>query len=179
MVMATRPNEVDRKLHRIVLESNPTEFASMITLAHHIEDLKLIEFSYSRGGKTQYSNAYTIRQYISFAQTIGLLDNDLETARTKKDIRSLENFQQWLSDVAVQFAIDRNCSIDQIRGAVQTLLQSSPSRLPTLENVRSRLTDPPDLDTFKLSAKIISLLRPNTFQIRARRVLLAPGIVEA
>jgi len=174
MAVVTARNEIDRKLHRIVLESNPNEFVNNISLASFLEDQKLMEFSYSREGKIQYANADTIGYYVSYARTIGLLDDRLGSAKPKMDIRGLENFRQWLSDLVVQYLTEKNCSIEQIRSTVLSLLQSTPSKIPTPKNVNERIPNSPDLLFFKLSLKVISRLRPDVIKVQSRRVILLP-----
>lgn len=176
--ISTAPNEVDRKLHRIVLDSNPAQLTNMAALARFIEEEKHIEFSYSRAGKTEFSSANTIKTYVSYARAIGLLDGDLAPTQLKKDIRSLENFQQWLSNAVVQYLTDNNSAIPQIATVIQASLQNVPYTLPTPQNVYEWLKSPPPAPTFKLSLKIISLLRSSTLQVRSRRVILIPGAIE-
>jgi len=174
----TTVNEIDRKLHRIVLETDPRTLTTMMALARSVEQEQYEEFSYTRDEKTEYSSANTIHNYISYARTIGLLNGDLESNQAKSDVRSLENFQQWLSDTVVQFLNDNNSSIPKIKDAMQALLGGMPRILPTLENIHTQLTAPPPPPIFKQSLKIITLLRPNLLQVRTRRVVLIAAILE-
>lgn len=175
--ISTAVNEIDRKLHRIVLDTD-RELTTMMALARSLEEEKYDEFSYTRDEKTEYSSANTIHTYVSYARTIGLLNGNLEPTQPKSDVRSLENFQQWLSDTVVQFLSENNSSLPQIRDAMLAALGKIPRILPTLESVHARLTNPPPPLVFRFSLKIVTLLRPNALQLRSRRVILIAGILE-
>ncbi len=140
-VISTTPNAIDRKLHRVVLDADPDEFKSFAALARHIAQNKAGEFSYLRFGQLVYAGAEAIETYVSFAHDIGLLDGDLRTTRPKKEIRALENFQQWLSDLTMQYLKARAASLKQIELAIRDLTQNSPCRLPTQENIRTKLEE--------------------------------------
>ncbi len=174
----TAVNEIDRKLHRIVLDTDPRTLTTMMALARSVEQEQYDEFSYTRDEKTEYSGANTIHTYVSYARTIGLLNGDLEPNQPKPDVRSLDNFQQWLSNTVVQFLSENNSSIPQIQDAMLAALGKIPRILPTLENIHARLTAPPPPPVFRLSLKIVTLLRPNALQVRSRRVVLIAGILE-
>ena len=73
----TAANDIDRKLHRILLESNSAVFTDMSALARTVERERYPEFSYLRGGKKEFSSAETIHKYVSFAKSVGLLDGNL------------------------------------------------------------------------------------------------------
>ncbi len=125
--ISTSPNAMDRKLHRVVLEADPNEFKTFVALARHIAKAKPLEFSYQRLGKTEYAGAEAIEQYISFSRDIGLVDGNIEITRPKKDVRSLESFQQWLGDLTLQYLEKKNASLKHIEQSVMDLLQGSPS----------------------------------------------------
>lgn len=170
----TNKNEIDRKLHRIILDSDPEKFNNMMVLANSIERKHYAEFSYIRADETEYASSSTIQKYISYARHIGLLDGNLKATQLKKDIRSLENFQAWLSDTVFQYLNDNHCSIPEIKKVVQNLLHTTPAILPTQENIHSKLKNPPTINIFLPSLKIVSLLRPNAIRLRTRRVILIP-----
>jgi hypothetical protein len=174
----SKPNDIDRKLHRIILDSNASDFTDMMSLAKHIESQKPTEFSYFRDGRTRFSGAETIREYISYASAVGLLDPNLAPTRPKKDVRSLESFQQWLSDTVFQYLATKGCAITQIANKIPTLFSTSPYRLPTLGQVRSLFATPPSPRVFRHSLRIMALLRPNAIQVKSSRVILIPGTVE-
>jgi len=174
----TTPNAIDRKLHRVVLETDPDQFKSFIALARQIATSKPQEFSYQRLGEVQYAGAGAIVTYVSFAHDIGLLDNDLKLTRPKREIRALENFQPWLGDLTLQYLEANNASLKQIEQAIQDLSQGSPCRLSTQENIIVKLDNPPSLRNFRFSLKILALLRSNAIGLASRRVVLMDGIVE-
>jgi hypothetical protein len=176
--ISSMPNAIDRKLHRIVLESDPQEFKSFASLARHISQSKVVEFSYQRFRKLEYAGAPSIESYVSFARDIGLLDGDIRITRLKKEIRTLENFQQWLGDLTVQYLEANNASLKLIEKALVGLSQQSPSRLPTQENVRNSLDNPPSTRNFRLALRIVALLRSNVISLASRRLILMDGIVE-
>src|SRR5882672_1840947 len=105
----------------------------MMELATGIRKHAYLEFSYLREGKRRYSSADAIQSYVSYAKALGLLDENLDAARPKQDIRSLESFQQWLSNRVLDYLRAYNCDISQIESAVQSLLVSNPPVLPTQE----------------------------------------------
>src|SRR6266853_3841236 len=119
--ISTTPNAIDRKLHRIVLDTNPDEFKSFVALGRQIAKSKPAEFSYQRFGKVEYAGAAAIESYVSFARDVGLVDGDLRVTRPKKEIRTLENFQQWLSDLTMQYLEGKNASLKQIEQAILDL----------------------------------------------------------
>lgn len=168
---------IDRKLHRIVLESSAS-FASMMELAGEIRKNQHREFSYLREGKRLYSSPGAIQSYVSYARALGLLDENLDAARPKAEVRSLESFQQWLSNSVLDYLRSRNCDIQQIEGAVQTLLTSNPPVLPTQERVRSQFSSPPSAMFFRFSLATLALLRPAVLQTKARKTILMPGVFE-
>lgn len=176
--VSTAINAIDRKLHRVVLDSDPNQFESFAALSRQIASDKSTEFSYQRFGKTEYSGAEAIEAYVSFARELGLLDGNLETARPKKEIRALENFQSWLGDLTMQYLDAKNASVQQIQQAITELVHASPSRLPTQENIRAKLNGPPSPRNFKFALKITALLRSEVVSLASRRLVLMSGIVE-
>ena len=174
----TGVSEIDRKLHRVIMESNPTEFTNMMGLARSMAKVKHREFSYTRARKTKYSSADTIQSYISYARTVGLLDGNLSPTRPKGDVRTLENFQQWLSDTVVQYLADNNSAITRVEDEIRGMLQGVTIELPTQDNVYSRLQNPPPRQVFQMSLRIISRLRPIALRVRSRRIILIPGLIE-
>jgi hypothetical protein len=175
----TGPTEIDRKLHRVVLEANPGQFTNLIALARSIEQSRFPEFSYRRSDKTEYTNADTIASYVAFAREIGLLDENLGPTRPKGDVRALASFQQWLSDRVAQYLSDRGSSPGQIGNAVRRLLNANPAELPSQENIRARLSNPPSPTDFRVCLKIMALLRPKVLEVVSRRVVLVPGVFKA
>jgi len=177
--IATGPTEVDRKLHLVVLEASPGRFTSLIGLARSIEQSKLAEFSYRRSDRTEFANAETIRVYVAFAREIGILDENLGPTRPKAQVRSLDNFQAWLSDLVGRYLDDHGSSQQQIADAVRHLLSASPAELPSQEKVRVSLSSPlPPLD-FRMCLRIMALLRPHFVGLVSRRVVLVPGVFTA
>jgi hypothetical protein len=176
--VSTVINAIDRKLHRVILDSDPNQFKTFAALSRQIASNKSAEFSYQRFEKTEYSGAESIEAYVSFAREVGLLDGDLQTVRLKKEIRTLENFQSWLSDLTMQYLDANNASVQQIQQAIIELVQASPSRLPTQENIRAKLNDPPSPRNFRFALKITALLRSGVVSLASRRLVLMGGIVE-
>jgi hypothetical protein len=176
--VSTAVNAIDRKLHRVVLDSDPDQFKTFAALSRHMTSAKPTEFSYQRFGKTEYSGAESIEGYVSFARDIGLLDGNLQPARPKKEIRGLESFQIWLGDLTMQYLDAKNASVTQIEQAMVDLMQGTPSRLPTQENIRSKLDSPPSPRNFRFALKITALLRSGVVSLASRRLVLIDGIVE-
>lgn len=94
---------------------------------------------------------------MSFARDVGLVDGDLRMTRPKKEIRTLENVQQWLGDLTMQYLERKSASLKQIEQAILDLSQNSPSRLPTQENIRAKLENPPTPRNFRLALRIVEL----------------------
>jgi hypothetical protein len=178
VAVSTTPNAIDRKLHRVVLDADPEQFKSFAALARQISMNKPQEFSYQRFGKTEYAGADAIEAYVSFAHDIGLLDGDLKPARQKKEIRALENFQQWLGDLTLQYLESKNASLKQIEEIMENLMHSSPCRLSTQENIRAQIQNPPSSRNFRLCLKVVALLRSDAIRLASRRLVLVDGIVE-
>lgn len=176
--ISTPSTAIDRKLHRIVLDANPSNFANMMALANAIKREKYTEFTYSRGGKTEFSGAEAIQTYVSYARAIELLDSDLGSSRPKKDIRDLQSFQQWVGDAVLDYLDRRGCNIQQIGAVIQNLLRVPPYKLPTREKVRSQFKGAPSADFFRFSLKAVALLRPAVLQVKSRSVILMPGLLE-
>lgn len=174
----TPPTAIDRKLHRVILDANGTEFSSMMELASAIRKEQYREFSYLREGKRMYSSAEAIQSYVSYARALGLLDENQNAARPKQDVRSLESFQQWLSNSVLDYLRSKGCDITQIEGAVQALLGSNPPLLPSQERVRSRFSNPPSAMFFRFSLTTLALLRSKVLQTKARKTIFMPGVFE-
>ena len=121
MPAVTSSREIDRKLHRIVHEADSAQFRTALALGRKIEGGRHPEFAYHRAGRTEHANAITVAQYVLYAKYIGLLSADLEAARPKEDIRSLDAFQRWLGDVVLRFLRANNASLDDIRDACDVL----------------------------------------------------------
>lgn len=175
--VSTVVNAIDRKLHRVVLESDPNQFKTFAALSRQIAVNKSAEFSYQRFGRTEHSGADAIEAYVSFAREVGLLDGNLELARPKKEIRALENFQSWLGDLTMQYLDAHNASVEQIRDAITELVHAAPSRLPTQENIRSKLAGAPSPRNFRFALKITALLRSGVVSLASRRLVLMDGTV--
>jgi hypothetical protein len=179
MAISTSPREIDRKLHRVVREADSSLYSTAIALGRAIETANLPEFAYQRGRDTVYANADTISTYVLYARDIRLLDGDLNATRGKGDIRSLDNFQQWLSDAVVRYLRDNNASLEQIQAAVASLLSSTPHQLPTLDNLYKILRSPPPRHSLRMSLKVLSLLRPRALKLQSRRLVIIPSIVSS
>lgn len=143
---------IDRKLHKVVLDSD-SSFSSMMELATAVRKEKYREFSYLRDGKIEYSSPGAIQSYVSYARAINLLDGELASARPKQDIRGLESFQQWLGNSVLEYLASKGCDPSKIGDAIQRLLSLSPPELPTQEKVRSQFSDPPSALFFRFSLK--------------------------
>jgi hypothetical protein len=176
--ISTPSTAIDRKLHRIVLDANPSHSPNMVDLATAIKREKYQEFSYTRSGKTEFSSAAAIQKYVSYAHAIELLDSNLGSSRLKKDIRDLQSFQQWLGDAVLDYLSRKGCNTQQIGNVIEALLHAPPYKLPTREKVRSQFKDPPSEDFFRFSLKIVALLRPAVLLVKSRSVVLMPGLLE-
>jgi hypothetical protein len=177
---ATSQNEIDRKLMRVILQSSPGGFNSATALAKEIAAQKYIEFSYRRYGLTEYSTAQTIRSYVTFARHIGLLDENLTPTRNTDSIQDLESFQRWLGGKVAAYMEGSGCPLNGIKAKVIGLLTPNqptkkPPLLPTLENLRKSIKEPPPIRYFYMSLKIASLLRPNVLTLVTRRIVFVPG----
>lgn len=179
MPTVTGSREIDRKLYRIVREADSSLHPTAIALGRALEKAEAAEFAYQRGRKTEYATANTVAEYVLYARDIGLLNGDLDVTRQKADVRSLENFQQWLGDIVIRYLRDNNASIDQLQSAVDSLLSSTPRELPTVDNVYKTLKSPPPKHTFRLSLKVISFLRPKALRLRSRRLIIPSAILLA
>ncbi|HZD70174.1 MAG TPA: hypothetical protein VFA45_15145 [Actinomycetes bacterium] len=175
---ATGPTEIDRKLHRIVLDASSGQFPNMISLSRSIGQSKPTEFSYRRLGRTEYSGAQAIAFYVAFAREIGLLDENLIPTRSKADVGTLKHFQPWLNDKVAEYLNGRGSSPDQLGDVVSRLLHHTPSKLPSQQNIRPMLENPPPSRFFQMSLRITALLRPRTLSVVTRRIVLVPGVLE-
>jgi hypothetical protein len=160
------------------MDANASVSGSMMELASAIRNEEYREFSYLREGKRKYSSAEAIQSYVSYARAINLLDENLEPTRPKQDVRSLESFQQWLSNSVLDYLRSKNCDIKQIEDALQSLLTSNPPTLPTQERVRSKFSSPPSAMFFRFSLATLALLRPAVLQTKARKTILMPGVFQ-
>lgn len=175
--IGTQQTAIDRKLQRVVLDSDDS-YGTMMELAVAISEKEYKEFSYMRDKKKQYSSAEAIHTYVSYARAISLLNVDLGSMKAKPDIRSLESFQQWLSDSVLDYLNQKGCPIHEIEAKVQGLLRHTPPKLPTQEKVRSEFGNPISASFFRFSLTVIALLRPAVLQAKSRKTILMPGVFE-
>lgn len=187
MAISTTPTEIDRKLHRIVAEADPDKHATAVSIARSLVSQRAPAFSYQRNGRTEHAGENTIAQYVVFAKKIGMLDGDLSPTRTKSEVRSLDNFQSWLSDLAIQFLDQNSASLDDIERITRQLLDQSPRRLPTIDNIHAAIQNPPGKsgahpnvlgkEDLRLSLKVVALLRPKALRLVSRRLVIVPVVV--
>jgi hypothetical protein len=169
--------EIDRKLHLIVRHAEPAQYSTATALGRAIAGENCTEFSYQRGGRTEFASSDTVASYALYAREIGLLTDDFQSARPKSDIRSLGNFQQWLSDVSFAYLQSHGASIEQIAASVRELISSEPCELPTVDNLFRHLN--PSLSKYhlRLSLKVVSLLRPLILGMKSRRLVIVPSVI--
>lgn len=168
---------LDHKLHYIILASD-SSIRTMIGLAEKIADKKSDEFSYVRDEETQFVGATGIVPYVSYANTVGLLNEDLLSTRPKAEIKSLEHFQVWLSELVFEFLNSNGIGIPLIKSKIPDLFQQPPYKLPTLENVMPLVDSALQPKVLRLSLRIMALLRPNIIQFKSQTMILIPGTVE-
>lgn len=175
----TKINEVDRKLQSVVLTAARGKNVTASDLAEKLYEKQLESFSFFEHGTKKYKSQRSIVYYVGFARIVGLLDENFYLEKDVKLIRSLENFQDWLSDVILQYMNQKNSSLTNLSLAVQELFsQPQPYVSPYLNNVFGKIKRPkPSYRNFCVCLKIISLLRPDTLQIRSRRMLLMPDVL--
>jgi hypothetical protein len=173
----TSPTEVDRKLHRVVIRSGQVQASSQGVLAASVRDGDYAEFTYRRGDETLFSSADSIRFYVSFARTVGLLGEDFRPAEDKRKYSGLGNFQEWLGENVTEHLVSNGCSPDAINRAVEHLLKQTPATVPTPGSLRKELGNPLPDRVFRLCLKIESLLRPKVLELASRRLVLVPGVL--
>jgi hypothetical protein len=174
---STAPTEIDRKLHRIVAEADPDKLTTAVAIGRVLAKEHAAEFTYQRNGKTEHAGADTIAQYVRFAKEIGLLNGDLAPTRAKSEVRSLDNFQRWLSDLVIRYLNEQNASLDQLDRVTRQLLNQSPRQLPTIDNIHSQLQNPPSKIDLRLALKIVALLRPRALRLVSRRLVMMPDVL--
>jgi hypothetical protein len=168
---------IDQKLHRIVEASNSQKYPTAMALGRFLKDEKTSEFSYERGGRTEFSASPTIARYAIYARDIALLDGSFECTRTKTDVRSLTNFQQWLGDSVLNYLAENKASVTEIEKAIVTLFTSTPASLPTLANIRLATGTPLSLGDLRLSLRAVALLKPTALSVTSRRLIVTTTVV--
>jgi hypothetical protein len=171
------PQEIDRKLHRIVLESDPTRYPTASALGRALNEAKKAEFSYQRGGKTNYSAYGSIARYVLYGKEVGLLDGDLKSTIPKANISSLVSFQAWLTDSVMNYLKGKGASIDEIEDTLASMLAKPPFELPTFENLYSHLKAAPSRDYLRLSLRVLALLRPAIITLKSYRLIALPALI--
>jgi len=177
-VIVTRPQEIDRKLHRIILEAKEKGFPNSTVFAAYLNKIKATEFSYQREDETRISKVSIIERFITFAQAIKLLNSNLKPSGTKKSLKDLGAFQNRLSNLVIQYLDSHFSSISDIKKCANILLQEKPPKVPTIKNVHDKLQNSPSLREFKDSVRIISKLRPKAFMLKSRPVFIIDGILK-
>jgi hypothetical protein len=173
----TPRQEIDRKLHRIVLESDSSLYPTATSIGRALKEGKTVEFSYQRGGGTQFSSPGSIARYVLYAREIGLLDGSFDSTIPKSKIRQIDNFQGWLADSIMDYLKGKNSSIGQIEDTLSALLSRAPYELPTFDNLYSHLREPPPKDYLRLSLRVLALLRPAIIALKSYRLIALPALI--
>ena len=176
--ISTAQNAIDRKLHAVVLKSDPERLHTAIALAKSIEEDQVRAFQYEDNDGPKYVKASGIVRHVYFAREIGLLDGSLGITRPKSDIRALENFQSWLGDKVLSYLDSYGASLTEMSSATEVLFSSHPSRLPTLANMHQQLNTQMKIANMSVSLKILALLRPGAIRLLTRRLIVIPGTLE-
>jgi hypothetical protein len=174
----TPATSIDRKLHRVVLNSDPEYFKTAISLARTIADQNLAEFSYQRENKIRYATPMSISKFISYSREVGLLDENLASAQLKTDIRALDNFQSWLKNQVMIYLETNNASLENIKTSTLSLFTDTPYTLPTPVKVHEALKTSISLSSFRMSLKIISALSPKALKFSSRKLVIHPEIIK-
>jgi len=178
---ATNLNEIDRKLHAIVLEANSEIYGTMIGLARSLHDKNIRAFTYTRDSETITAKPQTIQTYINYSKKIGLLDADLNPAIQKDTVRTLDSFQRWLNDIVYDYLEEKNCSLNSIQETALKLLKLSKPEIPTTIKVYNKLQQQMDTSIskyeFNNSLKIMSIFRPDELSLKIRQIIIIPGVV--
>lgn len=168
----------DRKIHRVVLISDPNYFKNGISLAREIASRQLNEFSYQRDNKIRYATPLSITKFISYSREIGILDEDLRCTESKDDIKHMDNFQSWLKNQVMVFLETNNASLENIKAATLSLFSDTPYTLPTPVKVHEALKTSISLSSFRMSLKIISALSPKALKFSSRKLVILPDIIK-
>lgn len=177
-IVDTAENELDRKLHRIVLQAAGGTYASLLDLARSLHELDCVDFSYTRNNEVRYAGISTIKKYASFARALNLLDDHLKPAQEPGVYTSLANFQNWLGNKVMQYLNDNSCSIAKIKDAIRSLLHSpDKSTLPTPDHLLEQLGSPISRELFQYSLRILSIFRSGLLELRSRRLVLSKEVV--
>jgi hypothetical protein len=169
---------VDRKLHRVVLISEPDYFKNAISLAREIAGRQLTEFSYQRENKLKYATASSITRFVTYAREVGLLDENLACTQPKDDVRSVDNFQWWLRNQVMNYLEAHHACLDHIKSATLVLLTDIPYSLPTPVRVHDALETSIPLSSFRLSLNVISSLSPKALLFSSRKLVIHPEIIK-
>lgn len=169
---------VDRKLHRVVLSSDPDYFKNAISLAREIAGRQLNEFSYQRENKLKYATPLSITKFVAYAREIGLLDENLACTQLKDDVRSVENFQWWLRNQVMNYLETNIASLDHIKTATLSLLSDVPYTLPTPVKIHEVLKTSMSISSFRLSLNVISALSPRALLFSSRKLVIHPEIIK-
>jgi hypothetical protein len=78
----------------------------------------------------------------------------------------------------MEYLEDNRASLKQIEEAIVELLQGPHSHIPTQDNIRAKLKDPPSSRIFRFALKITALLRSKVIVLASRRLVLMDGVVE-
>ncbi len=172
----TPKTSVDRKLHRIVLNSDSNYFKTAISLARTIADQNLEEFSYQRNNKILFATPVSISKFISYAREIGLLNENLDSTQPKADVRSTENFQWWVKSQVMIYLEKNNSSLEDIKKATLTLMGDLPYFLPSVDKIHDGLKTSISKTSFRTSLKIISALNPMALKFSSRKLVIHPDV---
>lgn len=137
---------------------------------------KRVEFSYTTAEGTRFTRVETVAQYAALAKTIGILDENLDCVRAKGDIKSLENFQEWLGELTMSFLEQEGAAPSEVARVTGELISASPSELPILQNIRPKLQTKLSIQRLRHCLGIIALLRSKLLVVGSRRLYLSPDV---
>jgi hypothetical protein len=165
------PNEISDKIYVIVEEAKKTTHKNAVVFADTLAKKKLDEFSYVRGGRIQYCDLKTIRDYISFAKDVGALTEELKIP-SGVAYRSKVGFENWLGDVVLKYLDDNNLAISTLKSHALKLV--SAKTLPTTD----KLFEEADADIaskhFRWSLTVIQNVKPLLLGV-CRKWVWVPG----
>ena len=170
-------NGIDRKLHVIALSIDPSAYSTKLELARAIEKAKSDEFSRQTVEGTRYVKAGTIVEYITFAESIGVLATDRYCARPKQEIRGLGNFQEWLAELVLDYLNGNKASQANIAEAIFRMFERQPRDLPTIENLHKELKTPLTVKHLRFCLRILGWLRPSVVAVQSRRLYFSPDVI--
>ena len=168
---------LNRKFFRIV-SSIGKDYKSNIEFGRDIANLKSIEFSYERLGETYYSSANSIASYISFLKEINVIDEKFKSTINNGKGIDLDVFNDALGDSIMNYLIENNADFETQKQKVKELINSTPAKVTTLENIYSKIDTSINLYNFSLCIRTLAIIRSEIIKLPTKRFLLYPNVIE-